>query len=264
MERGFTQGHVRAIPQNAEESRTLEFVISTRARDRYSTVLNPHGWDLESFNRNGIVGYQHNVYGDACNPPNPDDVIGTGRAWLEGDELIGSVRFEPADLNPLAEKVFRKVLHGTLKGASVGFIPQGKGHFGEGDEARGGPRETYYFEGQELLEFSIVNIPANPQALARGLRDQTAHALMFLRRATGLSFAEIERLTIGEAIRRLDRNAIATSDDDTPLAALEVEPTPEPTTLTVADAATALRQAIRDSLTSPLPRTAVEGKEVTA
>ena len=53
-------------------------------RDRHRTVLNPAAWQLDNFNRNGIVGYQHNVYGDGlCSGPNPDDVIGRGRAFLD-------------------------------------------------------------------------------------------------------------------------------------------------------------------------------------
>ena len=206
----FTQGHVRAIASNVEETRTVEFVISTNARDRYRTVLNPQNWKLDSFNANGIIGYNHNLYGDMCNAPSPDDVIGAGRAWLEGEQLIGSVTFEPGDENPLAEKIFRKVLRGTLKATSVGFTPFGKGRWGEGDEARGMDNETYYYEGQELLEFSIVNIPANPEALKRSVRDQTSHALMYLRRATGFSFADIENMTVRDVLGKLE-DADATS-----------------------------------------------------
>jgi len=48
---------------------------------------------------------------------------------------------------------------------SVGFIPTGKGHYGAGNEGVNKPDETYYYGGQELLEVSIVNIPANPNAV---------------------------------------------------------------------------------------------------
>lgn len=203
-------GEVRAFSPDVEETREVEFVISTPARDRHHTVLNPRRWVLEPYNRNPVVGYQHNLYGDLCNPPNPDDVIGSGRAWLEGDRLIGAVRFEPAELNPLAEKIFRKVLAGTLRSTSVGFIPlkdpeTGEyGRWGEGEEAQGRANETFYLYGQELVEFSIVNIPSNPDALRRGVRDQTAHALMYLRRVTGLEFREIEALTVRDVLDALE------------------------------------------------------------
>ena len=88
----------------------------------------------------------------------------------------------------------------------MGFAEIGKGAYGTGTEARGGADETYYFAGQELLEFSIVNIPSNPDATKRALRDQASHALMFVKRAIPeLSFADIESLTVAEVLRKLDK-----------------------------------------------------------
>ena len=86
---------------------------------------------------------------------------------IDGDKLMVDVDFEPAEINPLAEKVYQKLLFGSLKGVSVGFIPIGKGHWGEGVEALTGENPTYYYAGQELLEVSVVNIPANPNALKK-------------------------------------------------------------------------------------------------
>jgi hypothetical protein len=160
--RTFLTGSVREFAPDVEETRTVEFIISTPERDRHRTVLNPNGWNLDSYNRNGIVGYQHQVRSD-----NPDFILGKGEAFLEGDNLIGRVTFEPAEINPLAEKIFRKVLHGTLKATSVGFVPIGKGKFGEGDQAQGRSNETYFFEGQELLEWSIVHVPSNRGSVGR-------------------------------------------------------------------------------------------------
>ena len=247
---GYTTGRVRAFDkEEALKTRTIEFVISDASRDRYHTVCNPGGWALGNFNRNGIVGYQHNVYGDMCHAPNPDDVIGVGRAWVADDQLIGSVTFEPEDLNPLAEKIFRKVLHGTLNATSVGFRPLpdehgSYGRWGDGDEAEGQPHETYYYHAQELLEFSIVNIPANPNALVRSVREQTSHALMYLRRATGLSFADIERMTVRDVMDALEGNT-------TPERASTQEPPvlPEATPEVESVDVVALRAALNDVMT---------------
>ena len=107
-------GHVRKVEENVEETRTIEFVASDESRDSHGTVVPVSGWDLDRFNRNGIIGYQHNVYGDLCGNEDPDRVIGTGEARIEGKELIVRITFEPADINPLAEKIFRKVLFLSL------------------------------------------------------------------------------------------------------------------------------------------------------
>lgn len=160
-------GQVRDLPEG--DSRKVVFTASTNARDRHRTVLNQEKWDLENFNRNPIIGYQHNVYGDWFREPNPDDVLGPARAWVDNGQLLVEIDFEEKDLNPLADKIFRKVKNGTLRAVSVGFLEKGEGKYGdkENGESRGQENETYYFEGQELLEVSVVNIPSNPEALKK-------------------------------------------------------------------------------------------------
>jgi len=128
--------------------------------------------------------------------------------WLVYSLLICSVRCDPPSVDPLAEKIFRKILLGSLRATSVGFKPiKGPdgtyGRYGMGDENEGQPNQTFYFHGQELVEFSIVNIPSNPEALARSFRDQTAHAISYISRVTGLRFSEIENLTVREILDAL-------------------------------------------------------------
>lgn len=234
--RHFNSGEVRAFSDDVEETRTIEFIASTPTKDRHRTVLNPNGWSLDNFNRNGIIGYQHNVYGGGmCSGPDPDDVIGKGFAFMEGDNLIVRVTFEPADLNPLAEKVFRKVLFGSLRATSVGFAPIGKGKFGENDEAQGRSNETYYFEGQELLELSIVNIPSNPDAVGRSLREQTSNAIMFVKRALGqdYSFSDIEQMQVGEVLRLLENGKQARTITQDVATEETTDTTPETTPLSL-------------------------------
>lgn len=171
--KNYTSGIIRDFDRaKAEESRTVEFVISDNTRDRHGTVIPVANWNLDSYNKNGVVGYQHNVYGGK--DPNPDQILGIGKAYVEDGKLIGQVKFEPAEINPLAEKIFQKVLHGTLKATSVGFRELEKGNWG--DKERGeditGANPTYYFGKVELLEFSIVNIPSNPNALRREVEEE--------------------------------------------------------------------------------------------
>lgn len=208
QERKYSFGTVRGIADDVEQTRTVEFVASTSTKDRHGTVLNQKNWKLDNFNKNGIIGYQHNVYGgNLCSPEDPDDVIGKGFAFVEDDQLIVRVTFEPADINPKAEKIFRKVLHGSLRATSVGFLEVGEGKWGEGEEAKGRSQQTYYFDGQELLELSIVNIPSNPDAVGRSIRNHTANALMFVKRALGeeYSFSDIERMTVSELLRLMEK-----------------------------------------------------------
>ena len=151
-------GEVRA---NGDD-RKVKFIFSTDAPDRHRTVLNPEGWELDHFNKNGIAGYMHDVYGGILGS-NPDDVIGKARAWVEDGKLMGSIEFEPKEINEKAEKIYQKIRFGSLNAVSVGFVEKGEGHRGVKDN--GEDPGLYYFGGQELLEISVVNIPSNPEAL---------------------------------------------------------------------------------------------------
>ena len=150
---------VRALSDENKKNREAEFVISTEAPDTYGTVFKSDGWDLKRYEKNPVVFYAHRSYSD-----NPDMVIGTSEVRMEEKQLIGVLRFESAEINPLAEKVWQKVQAGTLRMASIGANPK-KGHWG--DEKLGENRDLVYFDEQELLEWSIVPIGSNPEALLR-------------------------------------------------------------------------------------------------
>ena len=157
MELRHTSASLREIDV---ENRTAEFIISDDTKDRHNTVLDVDGWHLDNYNKNGIVGYQHDVYGE--DQANPDNVIGIGTAEIRDGKLIGIVKFEPENINPLAEKIFQKVQFGTLRATSVGFNPLEQGECRKMEDS---DTEIYHYGKRDLLEFSIVNIPSNPNAV---------------------------------------------------------------------------------------------------
>lgn len=221
MSKKITFGQVREIPESAHESRIIPFVLSTSKRDRHGTVLNQDNWILDNYRVNPIIGFMHNLYGDLCNPPDPDDVIGkSAKIDVEGKkgerQLIADAEFEPAELNLMAEKVFRKILFGSLRGASVGFLPVGHGWYGEKEEDQGNENETYYFEGQELLEWSVVNIPSNPDGAKRMMRDQAVSAIAYVHRALGAKFrlSQIENMRVRDILDLLDGKDIEIRETD--------------------------------------------------
>ena len=154
-------------PQGVD--RRMTFVASDETRDAYGTVLPIDEWNLERYNNNGVVGYAHNLYGSY--DADPDYVIGRGRAYIKGSELLIDIEFEPEGTNKIADKVWRKLQFGSLNGVSVGFSAQGA-HWGEGEEAEDGANPTLYYTGLELLEVSVVTIPANPNAVRRSISEE--------------------------------------------------------------------------------------------
>lgn len=154
--------YVRDTTPDLLEKRQAEFIISSEAVDSHGTVFKIAGWDLNRYNANPIVCYQHRSYSN-----DPDDIIGVSEVYIEDDKLIGRVTFESADVNPKAEKVYQKVINGTLKMASVGArINRAR----LGEEEKGEEQDTLYFVDQELIEWSIVSAGSNPEAFKRNAK----------------------------------------------------------------------------------------------
>lgn len=129
--------------------RVKRFTISTAEPDRMKDSINQHGWDLEPYKQAPRVLWAH----DYAFPP-------IGRALtieLVGAALISDAEFMTAELHPFADMIFRMVDGGWLNTASVGFRPL-KWVYNE-------ERKGIDFSQQELLEYSVVPVPANPKAL---------------------------------------------------------------------------------------------------
>ena len=141
---------------NKVDDRTFRFVISDESIDRYNTIIKLDAWDLTNYEKNGIVAYQHITWSS-----DPDVIIGQGKAWREDGVLMGEVKLEPEGDNPLADKIAKKLRNGTLSATSVGFNPL---EWSRGLKEYGENPDVIYFRKVDLLEWSIVNIPANPNA----------------------------------------------------------------------------------------------------
>lgn len=155
-----------SLPGTQTGERRMTFVASDATRDTYGTVLMPDGWDLERFNKNPVIFYQHDQFSY-----DPDAIIGKGRAYVEDGKLMVDIEFEPEGQNKKADKVWKKLQFGTLNAVSVGFLALA-GEWGKGDEGPGQRNETYYYTSMELLEVSVVAIPANPNALKNAAEEQ--------------------------------------------------------------------------------------------
>jgi len=153
---------VRAL----QDDLTREFIISTERKDSHGTVIRMDGWQLEDFNRAGAFYYQHQTTGGFLTDSNPDNALGPATARAEGSMLIGVGKFETEDINPLADKIRKKVDYGTMRATSVGFMPIA-GRWG--DEKRDEDPTTYYFTSQRLAEWSIVHVPSNPDAIKKSM-----------------------------------------------------------------------------------------------
>jgi HK97 family phage prohead protease len=146
------------VEDKALGERTLRFVISTGAVDRMNDTVSPEGWNLKNYKKNPVVLWAH----DYRTPP-----IGRGKrvGVNEKGQLVSDVEFVPKDVSPFADMVFQLCKQGFVKSASVGFRPT-EFKWAESEDRKGGMD----FTKQELLEWSIVPVPANPEALSLGIK----------------------------------------------------------------------------------------------
>jgi HK97 family phage prohead protease len=144
----------RVLRAGDEDSRTVRFVLSDSSVDRVGDTIAASGWRLGPYKQNPVVLFCH----DSNAPP-------VGRMvniFVSGDRLIGDVRFPDAATYEFGDQVFRLIKAGYINAGSVGFFPL-KFSFAKEDDRPFG----IDFQEQELLEFSVVPVPANANALVQ-------------------------------------------------------------------------------------------------
>jgi phage head maturation protease len=138
-------------------------VITTNSVDRQGEIVEPDGISLTNYLANPVVLYGHQYGGS--------DSIPVGRAVSleivhEGERkaLKAAWEWQQDDVTPLISAVRKSWERGFLSTVSIGFMP--------------GEYDANTIKTSELLEFSIVPIPANPQALRlNGFTDAEVKAL---------------------------------------------------------------------------------------
>jgi HK97 family phage prohead protease len=130
-----------------------EFVMSDNRVDRMGDVIEADGWDLKNFKSHPIALFNHD----------PNQVIGTwAEVRIEGKQLRGRLDLAEAGTSPLVDTVRALHSQGILRAVSVGFRPIDKKPLTKDADEYFGP---FRFTKSELLECSLVAVPANPRAL---------------------------------------------------------------------------------------------------
>ncbi|WP_372422831.1 phage major capsid protein [Salinarimonas chemoclinalis] len=130
------------------DERQIRIVVSTSTPDRDGDVIDPHGLDLEHFKANPVVLWQHD-------PHQP--IARAKHIYAVGNRVEATVTFPPVGASQRADEVLALVKAGIVNAASIGFRAiERKPRAGEGG---------WHFTRAELWEFSLVSVPANPEAL---------------------------------------------------------------------------------------------------
>jgi HK97 family phage prohead protease len=155
---------IASVPFHLTENEagdSLPWTLSTFDLDRFGERIDPAGWDYKRYRDNPVVEWAHRYDIPA---------IGKIEGLTANDEgLHGLVVFNDKDYDPFGWAIGQRVKAGVIRAGSVGFrvieieIP---------DKKTATDGTTLIFRKQELLEFSICNVPANPFALTKKIAER--------------------------------------------------------------------------------------------
>lgn len=121
--------------------------ITTPAVDRDKEIVDPLGADLTAYRRNPTVLFGHDYSALPVGVTTAINVTAQGInatwRWLEND--------------PMADRVRNAFEQGVLNAASIGFLPV--------ETAPAGPGLGRRYTKWQLLEWSLVPVPSNPEAV---------------------------------------------------------------------------------------------------
>jgi HK97 family phage prohead protease/HK97 family phage major capsid protein len=130
------------------------FVLSDESVDRMGEVLMAEGWVLDNFRKNPIALFNHRS----------DFVIGRWHDLAVKDgKLNGRLELARKGTSERIDEIRALVDAGILRAVSVGFQAKKKEPMDEKSDHFFGP---FRYLKQELIECSLVSVPANPNALA--------------------------------------------------------------------------------------------------
>jgi hypothetical protein len=158
---------LKAAPEGEGKAGPYDFTISTPTVDRYADIVDPGGIDNTNFRKNAVVLWGHS-----------DLALPIGRSLEE--KLVGSAtegRYDASmefdldnDPDGLASAIKGKVDKKHISATSIRFLPHSYELIYEEVELENGGKEErgtggFHFKETELLEWSIVAVPANPDTV---------------------------------------------------------------------------------------------------
>lgn len=137
-------------PSEGKRRSIFQFTTGGEARD--GMVLEPDGLDVSGFLRNPVVLFQHGYDGQRGALPigKASDVRQTENGWTASVEWAN---------DEFSRAIADMVRDGFLSAVSIGWRTLDAGW-----KTRGG-RETYVINRAEMMEFSVVSVPADADAL---------------------------------------------------------------------------------------------------
>lgn len=150
------------------ENRVRQYTITDESVDRYGDIVRASGVSLANYLKNPVVQFAH----DYTQPPVGFSI----RTWFDkGTNTIKALALfldERVDTTGRSDLIFRLVKTNGMRACSIGFDPIETYHPKNESErtALGLGEYGVEYRSSDLLEFSPVPLPANPNALSDSYR----------------------------------------------------------------------------------------------
>jgi HK97 family phage major capsid protein/HK97 family phage prohead protease len=135
---------------HASQVSGMEFILSDETPDRMDDVIMSDGWDLREFKKNPIALFGHN---------STFPIGKWANVRIENKQLRGHLELAKEGTSQRIDEIRRLIDADILRAVSVGFRPK------ERKDREGTDWGSVYTK-CELIETSVVAVPANPNALA--------------------------------------------------------------------------------------------------
>jgi HK97 family phage prohead protease len=138
------------------------FRASTNDIDRHGTIIDPLGIKTDHYDANPVFVWGHDAYGGSSTPA-LENVLGRVVEYTKSETSFDiGVRWATEEQNPKAQMAKSMVRGGILNAVSIGFIPNAERMVTKDVNGEDIP----VYEETELVEVSLVTVPANPNATA--------------------------------------------------------------------------------------------------
>lgn len=162
---------LRVTPSTPKEEsdRVVRFVASDETPDRVGDVIQVAGWNLTQYKRNPVVLWGHDS--NSMPPIGKSVNVRRGKGANGKAALLASIQFAPKEAYEFADTVYQLTKAGYLNAVSVGFLPRDTKELTDKERTKlGMPSYGLMYTKADLLEISVVSVPANPSALVTGAK----------------------------------------------------------------------------------------------
>ena len=150
-----------------DEKRQISYLVSDETPDRVGDIIKVKGWDLVQYRKNPVILWAH----DGSSVPPIGRSTNIRRRYTPEARLTADIEFAPKEAYEFADTIYQLASRGFIKATSVGFMPLETMDLDKkAREEMGLGRYGQVFTKAELMEISIVSVPANPAALELGMK----------------------------------------------------------------------------------------------